>query len=91
MKTLAYTLIALCLAAVFAMPASALPQDCDVKCGPTTPSWIVCACGWGFEVTTCGEWFDNYCGMLLTQDPKPSDVGLPNTVLTDLGIVSYAR
>ncbi len=87
LRSVALLLVALLLAAVFVMPASALPRDCDVRCTPSTPSGILCACGWGTAVTTCGEWFENYCGMLLT--PQPSDLGLPNTVLAELGIVSY--
>ena len=88
-QMLASALMACLIAAIFALPVSALPEDCDVKCGPTTPPWILCACGWGSQVTTCGEWFENFCGLLLTDSPKPSDIGLPNTVLTDLGILAY--
>lgn len=86
-RRIAFATLCLVLLALSALPAFALPRDCDDRCQPSTPDTIVCACPWSFEVTTCGAWNENMCGLLFA--PLPSDIGLPNTLLTELGINIY--
>lgn len=51
------------------LTASALPEDCDVACEPTTPCWVRCALPWNTTIVTCGVWVEEYsvgtCGQTL--------------------------
>lgn len=87
LRRFASSLVCLALLVALSSPALALPEDCDTKCAPSTPDYIACACPGLFQATTCGEWrAGTSCGPGGPLAPLPSDIGLPNTVLTDLGI-----
>ncbi|MCP3102652.1 hypothetical protein LZ198_27630 [Myxococcus sp. K15C18031901] len=61
------------------LTASALPEDCDTACEPTTPCWVRCALPWNTTIVTCGVWVEEYsvgtCGETLTapsEEPRAS-------------------
>ena len=91
LRLLVLAVISAFLLVIAVAPAQALPKRCTEICTPTSSPNLVGACGFVFEVTTCGQ-FPDGCGFGAFTTAIPSDIGLPNTLLTDLGIdISQAR